>query len=355
MIATDFIASRVDTAAAAARAHTEAFFDAWGVDRHTFETFLLRSFQGELTPYYVSTVARGLASSTSDVDVIVVTDDPRVRRTPLSSMLFYADRRVGAKVVSRCEIRSALALIGKELERWEADGRCADVTLPLKWVDLERVVNGATFVGDPEFLYALPDVSQWTTIRSRRNFVAYRFYCTLAVRAGRLGAARIYAEAAVAAAMDTVLAICGDVQWNTKWTFERWRRLLAADIPAEVAETARAIDAAHLRILAASTPQAKAGAADVLAALGESGPLPGTVDGARLALGREVAVHAFLPSAQILQTSRGALVLDTATLAACLEIDGAGLAQLTPETARAVLELAQQGYLRLTHKDLLDA
>lgn len=355
MIAADLIARRVASGGEVARGRTQAFFDAWGADRQAFETFLLRSFQGELTPYYVSTVARGLASSTSDVDVIVVTDDPEVRRTPLSSMLFYANRRVGAKVISRSEIRSCLALVGEQLQRWRAEGRCADAPLPLKWVDLERVVNGATFVGEPEFLHALPDISLWTAVGSRRSFVGYRFCCAIAVRAGQVEAARVYGEAALAAAMDTVLAICGDVQWNTKWTFERWRRLPRAELSGDVAEAARSITEAHARILAAVTSEAKAGVKDLLASLGPEVLFPEPRrDGARLKLGTDVAVHPFLPSAQILQSDAGATVLHPADLAAGLAVASAEIERLTPETARTTLELIQRGYLRVSHEDLVD-
>ena len=216
-------------AEAAACKNVSACLAEWKIVRDDFEALINRLSQSAGPIYYVSTVPRGQAGTTSDLDVIVV---GRGAEAPsLSNMLFHQGRRVGAKVIAASTVWDAIDIVRAAVSVPEL-GRLAAVRqaarqLPLKWHDLERVVNGVSFSEGCGFIAGLPALCEWQLCLSLGDYSRHRTSFRLAVASGATGSANAYLSLALMAAMDAVMARCGRVQSNNKWTFVRWGDLVA--------------------------------------------------------------------------------------------------------------------------------
>jgi hypothetical protein len=324
------------SAPALARENVERFFIVAGIDRANFEQMINRLSQRSGPIYYVSTVARGLAGSKSDIDIIIPSS---AGAQPLSSMLFHGERRIGAKVIEAQTIDAALRFVSKtvscpEDHLIEAVG-FAERDLPVKWCDLERIVNGYSFEAGTPYATALRDICRWALGAALGAYRANRELMHLAISAGRVGAAHAYCTGHLIAAMDAVMASCGRVQSNTKWTLQRWSqfRLEIED------ETVR--DGADvLQALLTSLRDAP---------FRQEGPLLAETDefitatfqamsphrSGGLSLGEGTITGQFLPEASFISDGRRTVVIPSDHLA-CIEV-----ADVEPSQADAWLTLIQ--------------
>ncbi|WP_421934768.1 DUF6031 family protein [Phenylobacterium sp.] len=335
-----------DRANSEGRRNVEDYFGRWNIDRAGLEAQVLRGFPGNAAAYYVSTIPRGLGGSTSDIDLLLVTDDPSSQEISMSRMLFFADRRVGVKVLLRRQIDASFDAVEDEIAAWGRGEGYPAGRLPIKWMDLERLVNGARFDGDPEYRGRISTLGRWATLVFFAAVVEQTFLQGLAVRAGFAAAARAYAQAAVAAAMDCVMASCGHFQSNTKWTLERWARFDREGLPAVVRRLAEQVDETRRLIESPAAAAVGQGLSQLRDDLERQ--LLAAVAGGRphLAVNADVAVNDFLPGALVLQTHHRAAVVDRQAYERLL---AAGGETASPAAAAMALALLEGGFLRLGH------
>ena len=349
MIFAQTVSRRLMHSNAEGRRNVEAFFQRFDIDRDGLESLLFRNVRGEFEPYYVSTVPRGLGGSTSDIDLILVAGDASVQQAHVSSMLFHAGRRLGAKVLTRAEIGSSLAAVEDGIAAWRRHEAYPIDNLPTKWADLERLVNGARLDGAHEFASALPILCEWAAIVAFGESGENCLMATLCQQAGQAAAARAYGEGAVMAAMDCVMASCGQVQSNMKWTYERWRRFQLERRPAAVQTTIEAINWARDCIETGEPAWAQT-IGDVHDRL--SMDILSGADGGhpRLRVASEVVSHPFLPGASTLLGRGLAAVVPRDVLERLGGVDRQAAAQLDYGAADAAVVLTQTGFLTLRHE-----
>ena len=329
------------------RRNADAFFRRWEIDRAGLEAMVLRGLPSSVSAYYVSSIPRGLGGSTSDIDLLLITDDAAEQETSVSRMLFFAGRRVGAKVLVRAEIAASFALVEADLAAWDRNQVFPSGRLPIKWMDLERVVNGTSFDHDPEYADQLPTLSAWATLLFFEAAAGNAHLHLLAAQASQPGAAYAYGQATLMAAMDCIMASRGDFQYNMKWILERWRRFCADGPSTANRSLVEALTEARKRL--ECTPGDPSGSATALSAL--IGALRAEVLGAQpepptLALGAEVTVNNFLPGASVLQTDGRAVVVRHEILDNLLQV-GPSQGMMSQALAAAALTLLQGGYLRI--------
>lgn len=350
MIFTEEVARQVERLPASGRRNVEAFFARYGIERPAFEDFSLRRFSGDAAAFYVSTVARGLAGSTSDIDLILVTDAAVPPHQSTSNMLFFGSRRVGVKLVSRQEIREALTALEHDVAALASSPDTASVATgsgPLRWVDLERIVNGVSFASDETFAPHLPILCRAVTPRFLVDFQMGRGLTALAWAAGKPAAGYAYASSCVLSAMDALMAACGRVQWNMKWTLERWRRFVAESLPRPIAEGVTVIERARPIFEGGLTTNGATATAalDAIAAFFEANLVQTTLPALSIAVAPEVRQFRFLPRASALdRKGRLAVVTDAVVSAAGSPV---AVALDDRHLASSCLALTQLGFLQL--------
>jgi hypothetical protein len=219
------------------RGNTCNFLTSAGISRLELEGYVLRRFPAHNKLLYTSTVPRGLAGSTSDIDLMVVLP-PCVTSTETANFLFFGGRRIGVKGINSEDLSKGLAML-RDVDPFTHPENILKL-LPLKWMDLERAVNGCSFEDEIGYLCHLEYLSRWGAAAAMSELLSNAFLCALATRAGRAGSRRAYIWAVRLSLMDMVMAACGRVQSNSKWTAERWRVFrnenlgpIAADFVAE--------------------------------------------------------------------------------------------------------------------------
>jgi GrpB-like predicted nucleotidyltransferase (UPF0157 family) len=187
-------------------------------------TSAARTRMGPGEVHIVSTAVQGLAGSTSDIDMIVVSPAALDTSARMSMMTFVKGSRVGIKCYSRDEIAESLRHLAavselpagdlqRELDGWRA---------PVPWVDLERLINGLRYDMTCPFEWALGDLC---AARFSQGFGLFRegVICgCLAQRAGEQRSPWGYLLFALPHLMAAVLACEGSVIANAKWTTQRW-------------------------------------------------------------------------------------------------------------------------------------
>jgi hypothetical protein len=327
------------SAPARLKRNVEACLGRWSIDRPEFEGLINRLSQDAGPIFYVSTVSRGQAGTTSDLDVIVVGDSGRPA-VALSNMLFHRGRRVGAKVIDETRIATAIAQLNSVSRSGDDPLGCPAPPLAVKLADLERLVNGFSFEAGTPYLHALPALCRWTYERSLSDYVLQRACCALADAAGAQRAAQVHLTDVLVAAMDVVMAAHGRVQSNTKWTMVRWE---------EFRREETGVDAEVVGVIDRTRDRLRAGvdlASSLLDALNASFTQfvgPALPDELGLQLASDVKIGRYLTGAVYL-TRPGR----TAILAAENEQELADLLAcapgLPPDRAGTALTLLQQGF-----------
>ncbi|MEO1662065.1 MAG: DUF6001 family protein [Pseudomonadota bacterium] len=184
-------------------------------------------------PYYVSTVPRGLAGSTSDVDLIIL-DEEEPDQPGLSNMLFVSGRRFGVVRFSYEDVNQAL----RRLEEFNLSGlanalnssKTVQSSLSPRWEHLERIVNGVRLDRDEnEFIVHLSTISKSATLFALAALHRFAFLLRMAEASGKKSLMTIYGWSAVMHFFDAVMSAAGEVQSNSKWVLERWQRFRNED------------------------------------------------------------------------------------------------------------------------------
>lgn len=225
-----------------AQRNTKAFFDKHMLDRRTIEGLVLRTWPSDVHLFYVSTVARGLAGSRSDLDFIII-GKADLGQSTLSSMLFHLERRIGVKYFTETQVELSLTTMAAICEgaAQSAEKPGVDKNLPIGWADLERIVHGHSARAGISYAHHLKTICAWAIEVFTRQFSEASVMASVAATGGLEDAARGYALKASIAAMDLVMAAHGHVQSNWKWTHERWKRFKLT-MPPVAQQLARVID-----------------------------------------------------------------------------------------------------------------
>jgi hypothetical protein len=174
-----------------------------------------------------SSSVQGLATSTSDVDIICVTrDDMQGQRA--SAQIFHRDRRVEIMLYTPEEIALALQLLhqidASNLPATLAAVQGWDRKSVIRFKYFERLINGVSVSNSAPYIQNLPKLAEaWRVVsyNQARQFVAFAL---LAERAGERSSPAVYAMKAIAQLMDLTLSRYGLVYTNPKWYALRWTR-----------------------------------------------------------------------------------------------------------------------------------
>jgi len=345
MIFTDEIARFKSTAESSRRHNTLAFFERYGIDRLKSEEMLNRLCPEPCDIYYVSTVPAGLAGSKSDLDVILVAPDGSSTRD-LSSMLFQNGRRIGAKIIPARVIDDAIAMLRRSSSGAAREVGIESPSPAIKWVDLERLINGISFVRGTQYLEALDDAAEYTVAKTLKTYSMQRFAAHLAAKAGAANAAaRAYSAGALTSAMDVLMAACGQIQSNAKWTFQRWSTFSRHTENPTVTAGTKIIGSALSACTADRRP-----AASVLDPVDEFFAHALRADGhlaiKGLQLSADIISRAFLPGATCLKGKSRTVVVRTPLMEKMKALDGSGAVdRLDPAEARSLLTLLQSAMI----------
>lgn len=342
----------LDRAPAILAENVEAFFRGNAIERNALESFALRSFEGDFDCFYVSTVARGLAGSKSDVDLIVVSSAAAMASSPLSSMLFHANRRLGLKLVNQRDLGGDLAVLD-EVSARIAGGQFIVAEdqrkrLAIGWQELERLINGVSFSAGARYLRYLPQLSRWTLIHKLQEFERQAGFFRLASLSGNPAAASAYAFGAVVCAMDAVMASCGQVQSNTKWTLQRWHRFAPAVRTGKAREAAARVakaDSALRPLMGSPSADLSAALADLQSFLWREFVPTTQLGTVRYELSAGVHRHPFLPDADSICSEKAAAVIGAATLDRIRAVGCHDFSTSDGGAARDALRLLQLGML----------
>lgn len=349
MLEEELISYRKDMTAKGRR-NTENFFNAAGIDREAFEAFALRRFDTDSCALYVSTVPRGLAGSTSDIDLILLVKKPLAPTDMNSNMLFYQGRRVGIKLIYDQDVASTFNAL-ETICSQRSDLNTIAQTLkqqPVKWADLERVVNGISFSTDSPFVDRLPILGRTAVAISLRDFAANALLCNLAARGAYGSGVYAYGFAALTAAMDVIMALCGRIQSNTKWTFERWQRFAAGPSGGQIGPFVAPVTTLYhsiLRVQATEGPTVAEQLQSIGQLLAKSVDRWGWSVSANLRLPTNVVARRFLPNATSLCRTDLAAAVATEVVQPLLAQGLLSIDDLPRSSAAAVLKLIQHGLL----------
>lgn len=361
MIFGELVSSYMANASLTALRNTEKFLTECSINRYHFDEFVFRSFDDSFTAFYVSTVPRGLAGSTSDLDLILVSEASTDRRTVLTNHLFYQGRRVGVKPINHLDVEEALELVTRaaglpNTERLHTIDTCAE-RLPVKWADLERLVNGVSFVVGTPYLPKLPFVCEWALLDFLREYREQAMMVALASRADEVRAAHGYVVNALVAAMDVLMAACGRIQWNNKWTFYRWLRFKSEITDSTVLEGISILDALGdvARGKCSYSIQEALDRFEELSRYFDQvfAPLV-PVQRSLIITGRAVQSHEFLRSAVSLSEAQRTAVVAAEILDVLINVSADDIVNLDPHIARVALPLLQLGLLEFTKLCVLD-
>lgn len=340
------------------RRNVDQFFASQGLDKTEFESFVRERSDPSHRPFYVSTVARGLASATSDIDIMLVADGPLAENHTTSNMLFFQQRRIGLKLLSRANIEATLAAMDAAAAQPTLQAVIGNATLaagPIRWVDLERIVNGVPFSGDESYAGRLESLCRATTAARLKDYLFNTLFLRLAVQAGLAESAYAYGQLALMAAMDVLMASCGQVQSNMKWVFERWMRFAAeAKLPA-VQEGVALLTALHanLGVSALTAGTRQLAGFEAVNAYFEKRLFPSErLPPIRLALEKDARAHRFLPNATSLHLKDAVAVVGSALVERTQpSLEGPIREPEMARDAKTILTLVQHGFLRAAVED----
>lgn len=185
-----------------------------------------RIYPDSLNRLFTSSPVQGLATPTSDIDIIAVLPSPVSNREMATQ--FYVDGYhcevvgLGIQEVTRaCERLEEIARydideIFDELARWNSA-----YTVSTKY--LERLINGIDANGEQPFSGSIPALSRVWSARALKRFLYAAISLELSRAAQERRAPVAYGLSLVAEAMDIILCIRGFIYSNKKWILSRWR------------------------------------------------------------------------------------------------------------------------------------
>jgi hypothetical protein len=333
--------------------NTEKFLDECSIDRLQFEEHNFRSFKDSShIPFYVSTIPRGMAGSTSDIDVILVSDVGK-DLSIMTNHLFYEGRRVSIRFIRQLNLDEGINILA-QFNKLPIDIRFDSLDnyieqLPLKWEDFERLVNGVSFVTGNPYLHHLPSLCECALIGFLREYYQQKIMLNLACCADEFRTAHGYIVNALNAAMEILMVSCGQIQSKSKWTFYRWSRFRLDVTDSTVMEGISIIDSLTSCLHGCSYSLQK-----VLDNFGRLSSFfdkifisMGNSDGMLFNMSSEIQIHEFIDSAVSLSSLRRTAVISSETLNMIAKMEVNNITKIEPSVAKVALKLVQFDLLSL--------
>jgi hypothetical protein len=278
----------------------------------------------DVEPRFVSTVVRGLAGSTSDIDIVGVGAGAS---QAVSAMMFWGGRRIGLKAIDINVLQAAREELQEKFGAVKEGSPPSTAELKaskfLKRVDLERLINSFSLTSGADFLPSLPALSRIAALESRREAAVSLAAAHWAMSCAQSARARAYLEIFVINVMDCAMALCGDVQTNTKWTKQRWSIFTAEQLPnsiAAVAEKINAIDSGLKNPHPQTELQDQNGLARSVFKLVSS--LEGSRESYETKLSEDVNLFDWMPGSTCISGPSGCVIVDTGRLNELTSVGG---------------------------------
>lgn len=173
-----------------------------------------------------SSPVQGLATATSDIDLIAIVRDGEASGG-MATQIYVDGHHCELAIISQSDFDAACVEMGRltesplndlldRMDNW-------DRSLPVQKKYFERVINGVTFDGRVPFSSLFRPLSQLWACQALGRFVGAMTAMALSKAAGEERAPAVYAHAAAELAMDAALCAAGYVYSNGKWIGSRWR------------------------------------------------------------------------------------------------------------------------------------
>lgn len=289
-----------------------SFFESLQLTPDSLDRHIRTRFESEVEPFFVSTVVRGLAGSTSDIDIMAVGEGVS---QAVSAMMFWEGRRIGLKAIDIDTLRAAQHELQAKFEAIKSGAFLSSGDLAtsqhLKRVDLERLTNSYSLAKGAEFLTYLPALSRIAALESKREAAASLAAAHWAINCDQRKRAWAYLDIFVINAMDCVMALCGNVQSNTKWTNQRWAVFAADILHPGVAAVCSHIETLHKGLIA--DPESNKLEAQITLArsiFGIMSGMEGSRETYRLALAKDVGCFDFMPGSKCLSLRDRCAIVD---------------------------------------------
>ncbi len=213
------------------RANTAAFLSKRSLDADVLREKVLTQYPGAGQILLTSSLTQGLATPTSDIDLIAVTSDP-LAANRMATQIYLGSHHCEVMAFSELEREGSLAALS-ELARRGAGRAIADLntwdrTQPIARKYLERMINGVSVELTVPNQGHLRDLAAAWALQALQRFVESVSAMRLSMAAGERRAPVSYAVAAVLDAMDAALNCSGYVFSNRKWYASRWAKDAAA-------------------------------------------------------------------------------------------------------------------------------
>ncbi|MCO5056822.1 MAG: DUF6001 family protein [Rhizobiaceae bacterium] len=174
-----------------------------------------------------SSPVQGLATPTSDIDLVAVTSDA-LSKNRMATQIYVGEHHCEVSAVSHDELAASLnalrTLAGSDpldvmrtIQKW-------DKSHPIPRKYLERIVNGVSPEGEAPHAELIPDLATVWALQAYQRFVENAAALCLSVAAGEDRSPAVYAAGAVTDVMDALLCEAGFVYSNKKWILTRWTK-----------------------------------------------------------------------------------------------------------------------------------
>lgn len=316
-----------------------SFFATCGLSPESLAEDVRQRFEIDVEPYFVSTVVRGLAGSTSDIDIVAVGDGAS---QAVSAMMFWGDRRIGLKAIDINILQAARDELHRKFAAVKAGAPPSSAELKssgfLKRVDLERLINSYSLTNGADFLSSLPALSRVAALESRREAAVSLAAAHWAMSCASVARARAYLGIFVINAMDCAMALCGDVQTNTKWTKQRWSIFTVEISPPSIANVAGGIGMLDASLMNQDPDMELQGQVALARSIFKTiSSLEGSRESYESRLSEDVKSFSWMPGSTCLSGPSGCAIVDTGSLNDLMSV-GRNL-MVDAESASLALEL----------------
>ncbi|CAN7771643.1 DUF6001 family protein [Rhizobium leguminosarum] len=182
-------------------------------------------YPGSSYQLFTSSPVQGLATSTSDVDIILLL--PGGQPDGMATQFYLNGAHCEVVALGIEDIEHALSMIGalaasSVIENFGAIDNWNSLTKVSRKY-LERVVNGVSSDATVPFARSLAPLASVWAAQALQRLIDDIIALQLSIAANEVRAPVAYALAAVSNAMDVMLCARGFVYSNKKWILSRWR------------------------------------------------------------------------------------------------------------------------------------
>lgn len=234
-------------------ANARAFLGTRGLDIRALADKASQQYPGAAI-LLTSSPVQGLATPTSDIDLIAVTAE-ELPRNRMATQIYVGEHHCEVSAVGLAELDACLTalrtLADAEPREAIAGIRTWDKAQPVSRKYLERVINGVSPDGRVPHSDHMPDLARVWGLQAFQRCVENAVALRLSVSAGEQRSPSIYAAGMLSDLMDALLCDSGFVYSNKKWILTRWTKDAAAALDGlPFVATARDIAALHATVCA---------------------------------------------------------------------------------------------------------